>query len=273
MSIEHHDRHTLRAYLLVILLLAVIFSLLLAAGRGKGRGSGSGAGDGEGAASGSGHSGDPAGETVSAMQKTQTAAETVSKLPDEADAEFVPQFPAEAPPGKQGGGSGFYGIPMESDGAVLFVVDLSSSMNSRVSGGGTRLDILKEELIRTLSTAEGKRRLYGEFRILAFTGKIRFIPEDFCRYRDREAVDSMIREIRSWQAKGETDILLAWRTVLTETLRRNIKEVFFLSDGKADFERRKLEEILQALPAGVKIHYIPTGTPSPLLAELLSGKK
>ena len=274
MNTEIPIRHILRPYILTAILLTVIFVLLLFPRRGTGGGNGTGNGEGSGDGNGAGR--EASGFAVAAENTDVRTARIVSAVPAEADAEFVvaPEVSVQTGNGDgTGGGSGFYGIPVESSGSVLFVVDLSSSMNSRLQEGGTRLDFLKNELVRVISTADGKRRLFGDFRILAFTGKTWFVPEKFCRYRDKEAVEKVIQTIRSWNAKGKTDIPAALRAAVTEAVRHKVSDIYFLSDGQSPVTENELAEILRGLPPGVKIHYIPAGVPSAVLEKVLNREK
>lgn len=51
--------------------------------------------------------------------------------------------------GDGGGGSSFFGTPRKGK-RVVYIVDFSESMKSGASGGGTRLDAAKKELIRSI---------------------------------------------------------------------------------------------------------------------------
>lgn len=67
------------------------------------------------------------------------------------DDDFTAGFGSGDGDGDGGGGSSFFGTP-RSGRRVIYVVDYSESMRSDASSGGTRLDTLKKELIRSVGS-------------------------------------------------------------------------------------------------------------------------
>jgi hypothetical protein len=57
--------------------------------------------------------------------------------------------------GDGGGGSSFFGTPRKGK-RVVYLVDFSFSMETDVTGGGTRIDALKKELIRSIKALDPK---------------------------------------------------------------------------------------------------------------------
>lgn len=70
------------------------------------------------------------------------------------DDDFTAGFGAGDGDGDGGGGSSFFGTPRQGR-RVVYVVDYSESMLSDSVGGGTRMDALKKELIRSINSLGG----------------------------------------------------------------------------------------------------------------------
>lgn len=76
-------------------------------------------------------------------------------LPFGIDDDFNAGFGAGDGDGDGGGGSSFFGTPRKGK-RVVYLVDFSLSMESDVTGGGTRIDGLKKELIRSVNALDPK---------------------------------------------------------------------------------------------------------------------
>jgi len=75
--------------------------------------------------------------------------ETNPTMPFGMDDDFAAGFGTGEGDGDGGGGSSFFGTPRQGR-RVVYVVDFSESMRSDAEGGGTRLDALKKELVRSI---------------------------------------------------------------------------------------------------------------------------
>lgn len=81
--------------------------------------------------------------------------ETAEPVPFGVDDDFNAGFGAGDGDGDGGGGSSFFGTPRKGK-RVVYLVDFSLSMESDVTGGGTRIDALKKELIRSINALDPK---------------------------------------------------------------------------------------------------------------------
>ena len=86
-----------------------------------------------------------------------TPEETAEPVPFGMDDDFAAGFGAGDGDGDGGGGSSFFGTPRKGK-RVVYLVDFSLSMESDAPGG-TRIDALKKELIRSINALDSKMNL------------------------------------------------------------------------------------------------------------------
>ncbi len=174
------------------------------------------------------------------------------------------------------GANAFYGIETKITKRMIFVVDVSGSMEADAGDGRTRIAVLRNELMSTLrGVAATANRIdapneIGTFRIMAFSTGIQLFPEKGSTgLRDRVALSEAEGFVRNLGADGMTNMRMAWERIMGMVERDEIDTVYFLSDGDpTDCNGEQLKQLLKSLSEKVTVHCIAIGQESPLLRDI-----
>ena len=108
--------------------------------------------------------------------------------------------------GSGGGGSAFYGIPVDKRQRVLFLIDLSGSMTARTPEGISRIDAMKKELVSMLSPPRNSEEKSGNgsFFLVKYESKVSCFPPEkrFYPFRSILHIETALRHIRKLEASG-----------------------------------------------------------------------
>ncbi|MBR2720656.1 MAG: VWA domain-containing protein [Lentisphaeria bacterium] len=159
---------------------------------------------------------------------------------------------------------------------ALFVVDVSSSMNSLTSERLPRIEVLKIQLKAILSQQRHNGSV-GKYGILAFSYGTTYFPSNGQQMRfgsrtDFEAAEKWIDKLDKLP-RGGTPIYEAMQRALAMAKNKNmsIDAIYLLTDGDptdvSDITRY-VELIKKELPRKVKIHTIAIGMHSALLEQI-----
>ena len=172
-----------------------------------------------------------------------------------------------------GTSSGFFGV--EITGSSLFLLDVSGSMASSGNEGKSRIDLVKQEMEKTLSSKykdAQKRKSRDRFRIVCFSSSFSFFPDQnlgaykFSSLREMSAAIDFIKQL---SPSGSTNMKQAWDLIIPILQREEIKSVYFLSDGDpTDCTPENLLAQLKAEVPKLTIHTISMGQASALLQSI-----
>jgi len=159
----------------------------------------------------------------------------------------------------------FYGIPVSSN-RVIFVLDRSGSMSmGNRTGGMTRLDRAKRELLQAVEGLPDKTRMNVVFfGTGAFEWRSRLAP---LSRSTRRGLDKFLGSI---DARGGTDMYDALALALSDD---DVETIFLLSDGNPTGRHARLQDMLREVAKlnhvkRVQIHTIAIGYGSLLLRKL-----
>ena len=177
--------------------------------------------------------------------------------------------------GSGGGGSAFYGIPVDKRQRVLFLIDLSGSMTARTPEGISRIDAMKKELVSMLSPPRNSEEKSGNgsFFLVKYESKVSCFPPEkrFYPFRSILHIETALRHIRKLEASGGTVMGAAWNEVFQLAETNEIDTIFFLTDGEpTDCSEQDVLRMVNTWNSRhhVTIHCIAIGRESVLLREL-----
>lgn len=195
----------------------------------------------------------------------------------------IPQKKKELPTsydvGKTGSGGGksyFYGIPVNKNEKILFVIDLSSSMGARTPEGISRMEAMKKELISMLTLRPGKsgeEPVRGSFFLVEYASNVKFFPPEKRLYPFNSIlhVETVIKHVRKLTACGGTSMGAAWNAIFELADPNEINSIFFLTDGEpTDCSEQDLLQKVNTWNARrrITINCIAIGRESELLRRL-----
>lgn len=149
---------------------------------------------------------------------------------------------------------------------MAFVIDISSTMGRRVSGGETRLERAKKELGAAISRLPPG----AYFSIIAFDRKVRPLHQALVQATPGNKLLA-IQTAGVLENGSGTNIFDGLRTGLT--VGDNIEAVYLLSDGEPSVGVTDPQEILQRITREnrfrrISVNSIAVGRDSPLMREL-----
>ncbi len=159
----------------------------------------------------------------------------------------------------------FYGLEILSDAFVL-VVDTSGSMNAKVEGAKTRLDVAKDQMTKTL-----KRVLDGVFfNVIPFSTEARPFSDGLLAM-DPEAREESTAYVNRLKSVGGTNIYDSLSVAFED---ERVDTIYLLSDGSpslgdvSDPLSLRAEVERWNSVRGIQIHAIAVGQDHPLLKGL-----
>lgn len=183
-------------------------------------------------------------------------------------------------------GASFFGVEVKGTN-ILFILDRSGSMMSSTADQGTRLSLLKKELIKMLdvftapdtSIQKGKdSRSRGKYQLLFFSDDVDCFPELICvQMQNLQKKAEAIKYINTVDGASGTSMGMAWEEAQTSIRQNGIDTVYFLSDGEptdvSDDQLLKQIEKMQKMlnPKRVVINCISIGRDSDLLQKIARG--
>ena len=198
------------------------------------------------------------------------------------DDDFNAGFGAGDGDGDGGGGSSFFGTARPGKRAV-YIVDFSLSMTSDVVKGGTRIDALKKELVRSINALGPKMN----FTVIFFSHNAWSIDAPGDTPADAgwnglgkiptvnwypalpNIKDGFLAKVRNMQAQGNT----AWYPPLKMAFNMSPPPdtVYLLSDGEPNDYNQVLDEIDEINPHKVPVDTIAfelPGTPARYMMDI-----
>ncbi|MBR1967372.1 MAG: VWA domain-containing protein [Lentisphaeria bacterium] len=166
---------------------------------------------------------------------------------------------------------------------ILFIVDISPSMDAETAERLTRITILKDQLIHTIKKLN-KEKSKGLYSILAFSSNCYSYPDKksskqlkFSSAADINSTEKWISQMEKLPRAG-TYLYKAISTALTMINQNGIKVdiIFILTDGEPNDEHQTdvyLKLLSRELPENIVINTISIGTSSPLLQEIAKQHK
>lgn len=203
---------------------------------------------------------------------------------------FGPGFGTGDGDGDGGGGASFFGS-RRAGRNVVYIVDFSGSMESDAEGGGgTRIQALKQELVKSINALPGNMNVSVIFFSTTgwtidtkgpdhyqkgFRGNGK-VPEVIWYQANDQLKSLVIDAVQKMPAKGGTNWYPPLKMAFSMTPRPNI--VYLLSDGEPTDAEYVLEKMDELNPEGVPIDTIAfelPGTPAGqlmMIAEETGGK-
>ena len=180
--------------------------------------------------------------------------------------------------GSGGGKSSFYGIPVNKNEKIIFIIDLSGSMSARTPEGLSRVEAMKKELISMLTLRPKETAGNGSFFIVEYESNINYFPPEKSLYPFSSVlhVETAVKHIQKLGASGGTAMGAAWNAVFKLTDQNEIDTIFFLTDGEPTdcSEKDLLQMVCQwNLKRKIKINCIAVGRESDLLRQLAENNK
>lgn len=165
---------------------------------------------------------------------------------------------------------------------ILFIVDISPSMDVETAERLTRITILKDQLIHTIKKLN-KENSKGLYSILAFSSNCYFYPDKsskqlkFTSASDVNASEKWISQMEKLPRAG-TYLYKAISTALNMINKNGLKVdiIFILTDGEPNDEHQTdvyLKMLNRELPENIVINTISIGTSSTLLQEIAKQHK
>ena len=172
--------------------------------------------------------------------------------------------------------SSFYGIPVNKNEKIIFIIDLSGSMGSRTPEGLSRLEAMKKELISMLTLRprdDAEKMVRGSFFILEYESNVKYFPPEKSLYPFNSIlhVETAVKHIQKLSANGGTAMGAAWNAVFKLTDVNEINTIFFLTDGEpTDCTEADVLQMVNAWNSKrkIKINCIAIGRESNLLHQL-----
>jgi Mg-chelatase subunit ChlD len=179
-----------------------------------------------------------------------------------------PKKGRNAPRSKQDPGTvaTYWAIPVRSD-RVVFVVDISGSMNQPFgTGGGTRLDEAKRQLVRVLGMLPKKAKA----NVVAFGNGAQVLADTLQTIDDkrRKAAEEWTKAL---ECRGATNVYAAMQRAFADP---EVDTIFLLTDGQPSTGEitapGPLADAIAAwnLGRGVRIHTVAIGGKSDFLERL-----
>ncbi|MBR4664561.1 MAG: VWA domain-containing protein [Lentisphaeria bacterium] len=173
-----------------------------------------------------------------------------------------------------GTSTGFFGV--KASGSVIFLLDVSGSMDARTSDSGmTRLELVKKEVEKALTdrhTETRTKKTSDRFRIVCFSSGCRFFPDQDTpgyRFSSMEDVADAIDFVKALSPSGGTEMMRAWQAIIPIIKAEGIQSVYFLSDGDpTDCDSASLTAFLKKEVPKLTIHSISMGQFSELLKNV-----
>lgn len=152
------------------------------------------------------------------------------------------------PYGSPTGGTGFFGIRGRGK-RFVYLIDHSSSM-----GIGNRMEVAKNELIRSLSKLNSKM----QFKVIFFQdGKMEYLPSKGLLPGSLQYVQGAAQWMKQFHTSGYTDP----RAALTRAFQLQPDVIFLLTDGEFHTDVVRLaQELSSKQKHRVKIHTIALAT-------------
>lgn len=174
------------------------------------------------------------------------------------------------------GGRNVFRLKRNKD--VLFIVDISPSMEMRTTEQLTRLQIMQQHLKQSLRNQQ-RAKSKGSFSIIAFSSETNYFPTSAKQYKFNNS--SHISETESWidtfqnLSRGGTFLFKAIEEAIKhlQTGSIEIDTIFILTDGEPNDVREQnayLTFLKQNLPQHIDINTISIGHPSALLKAIAS---
>lgn len=224
--------------------------------------------------------GDAAQNTTQNNDTSGTTADDADEIPQNNAREFAKKTTSGTVVRKGGSNKGFFGVEIgETEGNVIFLLDVSGSMGASTSENITRLELLKKELTRVLkdthkkysennNNQRGFRNLNGNtFQLIEFSDAPISIPPSgrLFRFDSAQDINKAVSLVNNLQISGGTNFLAAWKAIEDKHKKIKINTVYFLSDGEdstltTDWLKKNLPYI--------KIHTFSMGQDSPLLKSI-----
>lgn len=180
------------------------------------------------------------------------------------------------------GGGGFFGIEVKAAAKVIFLVDISGSMNSVTSEKKRWIDVMKEELTQTVlrlqsrkhaTTGFGARTEGGYYRVAAFSDATTDFPiNGAIRFSDQRSLPELKAFLLQLEPQSGTAMLSAWKHIQPYLQDAKIDTVYFLTDGDPTdcSEEELLAFLKQTLSKDLTVHTVSIGQSSELLKRIAS---
>ncbi len=243
----------------------------------NGGGAGSGAASVPDPAAGVSGTGEYAGESTAAAAGSKQEISTA--VPKVLQKELFPVGAATPAPDSSrggdvggGGGGGFYGVEVRPENRILFLIDVSGSMQALTPEKISRLAVMKRELLQAVRNAsnaarEAPRLSRGTYQILAFSDTIQVF--DRLLFRSSASDKLLQRSVDALNAGGGTSLKTCWQQALEIIRKDRIDTVYLLTDGEpTDCDADTLLAYLETLPSELTVHCIAVGRDSALLEEI-----
>lgn len=178
-----------------------------------------------------------------------------------------------------GGGGGkpsFYGIPVNKNEKIIFIIDISGSMGATTPEQIPRLEAMKKELISMLTLRPKKKEEdvdRGSFLIVEYESNVNFFPPERTLYPFNSIlhVETAVKHIQKLNASGGTSMGAAWNAVFKLVEHNEINSIFFLTDGEpTDSSEANILKIVTEWNKRqkIKINCIAIGRESNLLRSI-----
>lgn len=161
---------------------------------------------------------------------------------------------------------------------ILFIVDISGSMDIPASEGQTRLSILQFQLKRTINE-QHRVRSKGKYCIIAFSQELYYFPEKeksgqakFSHSGDLKKMEKWVDSFKTLN-RNATYLFTALQNALDRIRQQGLEidTIFILTDGEPNDEsnpKQYLKLLKENLPHGIVINTISIGRSSDLLKEI-----
>lgn len=157
---------------------------------------------------------------------------------------------------------------------VLFIVDISGSMHTGTAENLSRLEVLKIQLKRAISS-QANLKSRGKYGIIAFNDQKFYCPGEgkeqlrFYSRQDCKTAEQWINQMDNLPGGG-TDLypalLLAVRLMQEKKIK--VDTIYLLSDGAVASNSQVYIDLLKKAPKKIKVHTICIGDSSQLLKDI-----
>lgn len=161
---------------------------------------------------------------------------------------------------------------------ILFIVDISGSMDIPASEGQTRLSILQFQLKRTINE-QHRVHSKGKYSIIAFSQELYYFPEKeksgqakFNHSGDLKKMEKWVDSFKNLN-RNATYLFTAIQNALDRIRQQGLEidTIFILTDGEPNDEsnpKQYMKLLKENLPRGIVINTISIGRSSDLLKEI-----
>ncbi len=197
-----------------------------------------------------------------------------------------PPAPPKAAPRPRGTGkaiagkpgkTGFYGVEI-TEKNIIFILDISGSMNSSSAEGGTRLEVMRKEVVKALSTLQKEKTKSAlksgrkSVRLLTFSDQCTVFSDSGKKafLVNKHSIRKIEDFLNQTSACGGTAMMSSFlETAAITKKHRDVDAVYLLSDGDPQETPQQLLDFMKAeMPEHVRIHTFSIGQTSEFLKNL-----